>query len=184
MKMEMALSLIAVIWDHMLKWFYATNISLQNVGISLVQSVQLYDSLCSFLESACNDFDKFEGEASLRNIYKKESYHLRGVNEEKNLKVPCDKYQKSVLYSMLNRLLVEIIWQMKKYKVLQHCFDFLNSWSQMSDTDLHQAASSLHATYYSDFEDLGDKIVQMKHLMKNENLATEPSTLFAWLLSF
>jgi hypothetical protein len=184
-------ALMTVIWDTILKRFDATNCSLQSINISLGQSVQLYDSLGGFLQSVRNEFDRLEEEAQnlvdgagyQQNRKKTRKPAFDESREEDAPLLPRDAFRTRVFYTIIDHLIVELHGREEKYKLLCTRFDFLHNWRQMSDSELYDAASSFRIIYAQDIEDFGDELIQMKHLLKNENMAVDPNTLLVRLLS-
>jgi hypothetical protein len=187
---ELETSLMTVIWDTILRRFDATTHSLQNVTVSLGESVRLYESLCDFLGGIREQFGRFEEEAKTlvdadysnnRIQLRKKAFDETSENEVSLSQ--SDKFRTTTFYVIIDRLLSELTKRMNNYTTLRDRFDFLHNWRQLNDEELYSAASNLNKVYPEDVENFGDELIQMKYFLKSDDSVLDPVSLFTRLLN-
>lgn len=173
----------SVLWGEVLERFDKTSKSLQSETMDLNTAVLLLGSLCGFVESLRDEFEKFvqEGKTlSGAEMFSKEKMRNRKRNvrlqpldyakgEEAQLTV-ADEFRVNGFIAVIDTLQIELRKRSAAYEKLSKLFGFLRNITRMSCEDIESSCRLVIATYTNDLsEALCSEMLHFSEFLKRSS---------------
>lgn len=178
-------------WNEILERFHATNLVLQEEGLSLNAATLAYKSLKDFISSLRSEKKYDDIEARALELAEVKSYKEKNSRKRKRKAQfdegpssdsshdfsPRDSYRVKFFYAVIDNLVSCLAERSAAYEKLDQKFGFLSSLEQLDDAKLTEAAENLIKCYPEDFET--KLIEELKHFAKLFKLSEAQRTAAA-----